>query len=216
MRTRKKAITRDQLTHYDNYICTNPEDYRSKWHEYFSNDNKIHVELGTGRGKFLITLAQRNPHINYIGLEMKEPLIFDAVFKAQNIRLNNIAFLHYNAYNLEKTFSDKEVDLLFINFCDPWPKKRWAKRRLIHGNFLVIYNRLLNNGSEIHFKTDNEKLFEFSLNEFCQYDYKLKNITFDLHNTEAPDIVTTEYEDKFVSKGMRIYRCEAVNRETDC
>ncbi|MGE4284114.1 MAG: tRNA (guanosine(46)-N7)-methyltransferase TrmB [Clostridia bacterium] len=212
MRTRRKNISRDQLQYYDKYVCTNPENYKSKWNEYFLNNNEIHIELGTGRGQFLITLAERNPDINFIGLEMKEQLVFNAVQKVESKKLDNIGFLFFNAYNIQQIFGTQELSRIYINFCDPWPKKRWSKKRLTHKNFLTIYNKLLKEDADIHFKTDNEKLFEFSLNEFCENAYKLKNISFDLHSSDATEIITTEYEDKFVSKGMRIYRCEAINR----
>ncbi|PBH91830.1 tRNA (guanosine(46)-N7)-methyltransferase TrmB, partial [Clostridioides difficile] len=185
---------------------------KGKWNLKFRNDNPIHVEFGTGKGKFITTLAKQNPDINYIAMELKEEVLLKAVEKADASNLNNILFLWGDVSNILDYFEAKELSRIYINFCDPWPKNRWSKRRLTHSGFLEMYNRVLEDDGEIHFKTDNEKLFEFSLNEIAANNWLLKNISLDLGNSEYENNVTTEYEDKFMSQGMRIFRCEAKKR----
>ncbi len=186
-------------------------DYKGNWSNVFKNNNPIHIEVGTGRGKFITTLAQQNPDINYIALEIKEEVLLRAVEKADGLKLSNIAFIWGNVEFFDLYFSDKELSRIYINFCDPWPKKRYAKRRLTHSNFLELYRKKLKNDGEINFKTDNRDLFEFSLNEISSNDWMLKNISLDLANSDFDFNVTTEYEDKFMSLGQAIYRLEAVD-----
>lgn len=209
MRRRKKPGSKEKLLSYEAYLCNEPEKYKGHWNSYFNENKPIHVELGTGRGQFITSLAEMNPHIHYIGIEIKEEILLKAVEKAESKGLKNIKFLWYDVNKIHDIFDNGELSRIYINFCDPWPKKRWAKRRLTHRSFLEKYKQILTKDGEIHFKTDNEKLFEFSLNEFSYGDLRLKNITFDLHNSETRDSVTTEYEDNFSAMGMRIYRCEA-------
>ncbi|MDB8804949.1 MULTISPECIES: tRNA (guanosine(46)-N7)-methyltransferase TrmB [unclassified Romboutsia] len=209
MRRRKVKGADIKLLSYENYVLKdNIEQFKGKWNKRFENNNPIHVEFGTGRGKFLTTLAKENPNINYIAFEIKEEVLLKAVEKAIENNLDNILFAWANAANILDYFEKEELSRIYINFCDPWPKKRWAKRRLTHKNFLNMYNEILNDDGEIHFKTDNENLFEFSLNEITDNNWKLKNISLDLANSEFEN-VTTEYEDKFMSYGMKIFRCEA-------
>lgn len=188
------------------------KNYKGKWKEIFGNDNPIHIEVGTGRGQFITTLAQKNPNINYIGLEVKEEVLLRAVEKAEEKNLSNMLFIWGNVELMDEYFDEGELDRIYINFCDPWHKKRNAKRRLTHTNFLELYRRKLSGSNcGIHFKTDNRNLFEFSLNEFCGNDWKLLNISLDLANSEFEGNVTTEYEDKFMSLNMPIYRLEAID-----
>lgn len=192
---------------YNNII----ENYRGKWNEFFGNENPIYVEVGSGRGKFITTLASQNPEINYIALEVKEEVLIRAVEKADKKNLDNIAFIWGNVEFLDLYFDDNELSRIYVNFCDPWPKKRCAKRRLTHSNFLELYRKKLNANGEINFKTDNKGLFEFSLNEFPKNDWMMKNITLDLVHSDFEGNVTTEYEEKFMNLGMPIYRLEAVD-----
>ena len=210
MRRRKKKGSDIKLLSYDKYVKReNIEDLKGKWNEAFSNNNPIHAEFGTGRGKFITTLAKLNPDTNYIAMELKEEVLLKAVEKAVEANLTNILFIWGDVNKIEDYFDKNELSRVYINFCDPWPKKRWAKRRLTHTNFLQKYYNILNDKGEVHFKSDNEKLFEFTLNEICMNPWKLKNISLDLANNEDIENVTTEYEDKFMSQGMKIYRCEA-------
>ncbi|CEN90066.1 tRNA guanine-N(7)-methyltransferase [[Clostridium] sordellii] len=211
MRRRKKKGADLKLLSFENLVIKGDEiDFKGNWNEKFQNDNPIHVEFGTGRGKFLTTLAKQNPNINYIAMEMKEEVLLKAVEKAVENELNNILFIWGDVNNILDYFDKGELSRVYINFCDPWPKKRWYKRRLTYRGFLENYKKLLNDDGEIHFKTDNEKLFEFSLNEFSEANLKFKNITLDLANSDYEGNVTTEYEDKFMSYGMKIYRVEGL------
>ncbi len=185
------------------------ENYRGKWNEFFGNDKPIYIEVGTGRGQFITSLAQKNPDINYIALEIKEEVLLRAVEKADQKQLDNISFIWGNVEFFDIYFEDRELSRIYVNFCDPWPKKRCAKRRLTHSNFLELYRKKLKEDGEIHFKTDNRGLFEFSLNEFSFNDWKLKNISLDLANSDFEGNVCTEYEEKFMEMGMPIYRLEA-------
>lgn len=217
MRLRKKPWIKDEIVTYEQWVPTQPEEYRGKWQEWFKNDQPIHVELGTGKGNFITTLAEKYPSLNFIGVEVREEVLISAVRKAANKELKNIAFIWVNINKIEEIFAPGEVSRLFLNFSDPWPKSRHAKRRLTHRDFLAKYKGLLTPGQEIHLKTDNEKLFEFSLNEFSDTGFRLRNITFDLHQSHFEEAreVMTEYEKKFVSQGMKIYRAEAIYRNSE-
>jgi tRNA (guanine-N7-)-methyltransferase len=213
MRRRKKKGADIKLLSYENLVIKGDTlDLKGRWNERFKNNNPIHVEFGTGRGQFITTLAKQNPHINYIAMEIKEEVLLKAVEKAVDSQLNNILFVWGDVNNILEYFDKGELSRVYVNFCDPWPKKRWYKRRLTYRGFLENYKTILNETGEIHFKTDNEKLFEFSLNEFSEADLKLRNITLDLVNSNYEGNVTTEYEDKFMSYGMKIYRVEGRKR----
>ena len=213
MRRRKVKGADIKLLSYKDYVLRdNIEALKGKWNEKFNNNNPIHVEFGTGRGKFITTLATQNPDINYIAFEIKEEVLIKGVEKAVEANLNNILFAWADVKNILDYFDEDELSRVYVNFCDPWPKKRWAKRRLTHTNFLNMYEKVLDENGELHFKTDNQNLFEFSLNEISDNDWQLKNISLDLANSDFEN-VTTEYEDKFMSYGMKIYRCEAKKRK---
>ena len=185
-----------------------PETYKGKWAEYFGNDRPIYVEIGCGKGRFIAQNAALYPEINFIGVERQSNVLAIAARKLTE-QEKNIALVRADVETLEEIFAPEEIKRLYINFCDPWPKKRWAKRRLTYHGFLELYKRLFGPKGEIFFKTDNRGLFEFSLNEFCGNDWKLSNITLDLHQSGYEGNVMTEYEEKFSSQGMPIYRLEA-------
>lgn len=213
MRRRKKKGSDEKLLSYQNYVIKEDIDkLKGVWSNKFNNNNPIHVEFGTGRGKFITTLAKQNPNINYIAMEIKEEVLLKAVEKADEANLNNILFIWGNVNSILDYFDKGEVSRVYVNFCDPWPKTRWSKRRLTHSNYLNKYKEILNDEGEVHFKTDNQDLFEFSLNEIASNDWLLKNISLDLAKNENIENITTEYEDKFMSQGMKIYRCEAKKR----
>lgn len=210
MRRRKKKDADIKLLSHTNYVLReNIETLKGKWNEKFQNDNPIYIEVGTGKGKFITTLAKQNPNINYIAMERKEEVLLKAVEKAVENNLTNIQFLWTDVSNILEYFDVEEISRVYINFCDPWPKKRWARRRLLHSGFLEKYAQILKKDGEIHFKTDNSGLFEFSLNEVAGCNWKLKNICLDLANNEDIENVTTEYEDKFMAQNIKIYRLEA-------
>ena len=214
MRRRRKKGSDEKLLSFTDYVIKDDvENLKGKWSSKFENNNPIHVEFGTGRGKFITTHAKNNPDINYIAMEIKEEVLLKAVEKAHEANLNNILFVWGNVNNILDYFEEKEISRVYVNFCDPWPKKRWAKRRLTHSSFLEKYDTILKDDGELHFKTDNRDLFEFSLNEIAASDWMLKNISLDLAKNTEIENITTEYEDKFMSQGMQIYRCEAKKRK---
>ena len=210
MRLRKKPWGDNELNTNDRFIH-NPEENKGKWKEVFGNDNPIHIEIGTGKGQFLTTMSLLNPNINYIAIERQTNVIVSALKKGREKGVSkNIVFFVADVKELLNYFEPEEIERIYINFCDPWPnKKKWAKRRLTHKNFLNLYEALFTNGGEVFFKTDNRLLFEFSLNEFADKGWRLHNISLDLHNSDFEGNVKTEYEEKFSGIGMPIYRLEA-------
>lgn len=210
MRLRRKPWIDDAIHEYDGFVFTEPQlANKGIWKSAYANATKpFHVELGTGKGKFISGMAEMYPDINFLGLEVQIGVLYYAAQKLSENGLRNGKVMLFDIANIEEAFAEGEVDRFYINFCDPWPKARHAKRRLTYRNFLARYAKLLNDGGEIHFKTDNENLFKFSLEEFEQCGWTLKNVTFDLHQT---DIVNcqTEYEEKFSAKGQPIFRLEA-------
>jgi tRNA (guanine-N7-)-methyltransferase len=210
MRVRKKPWVAERIQDFSNIVVAEPREHKTRWREFFGNDHPLHIEVGTGKGRFVTTLAQMNPNTNYIGMEYVMDIMYYAAQKAAHHQLKNIALLCFDVGEILDVFSNGEVNRLYINFCDPWPKNRHAKRRLTHRDFLARYKQLLVPQGEIHFKTDNEQLFEFSLNEIAgDRDFQLKNISLDLHNSDITGNVMTEYEEKFSNQGMKIFRCEA-------
>ncbi len=213
MRIRKKHWIEDELNNSNVYVKNN-EQYKDNWNKYFNNDNPIYIEIGCGKGNFITQNAIQNKNINYIAIEKDEQIVGYAVRKTRELRekgyeLNNVAFLTGDAKNLEQYFGIGEISTIFLNFSDPWrERKKWEKRRLTHRGFIDIYKKLLNGKGAIYFKTDNKALFEFSLNEFAHCDLIMKNITLDLHKSDFEGNIMTEYEQKFSSQGMPIYRVE--------
>lgn len=189
------------------YFINNPSEYKGKWHKLFNNNNPIHIEIGMGKGNFIIKNALNNPNINYIGIEMYDSVILRAVEKTNVLELNNLYLIRMDARLIEEVF-DKEIDLIYLNFSDPWPKDRHAKRRLTSPRFLERYDKIFKNDNTIIMKTDNNPLFEYSLDTLKEYGYSLYNVTRDLHK-DKENIITTEYEDKFTSKGIKINYLEA-------
>lgn len=209
MRLRKKPWGDNELNTNNRFIHK-PEENKGKWKEIFGNDNPIHIEIGTGKGQFLTTMSLLNPNINYIAIERQTNVIVSALKRGREKGVGeNIVFFVADVKELLNYFEPEEIDRIYINFCDPWPnKKKWAKRRLTHKNFLNLYEALFTNGGEVFFKTDNRLLFEFSLNEFADKGWRLHNISLDLHNSDFEGNVKTEYEEKFSGIGMPIYRLE--------
>lgn len=207
MRVRKKSWTEEELKS-NQYIVHNPEELKGKWAELFGNNNPVFVEIGCGKGRFISQNAVVYPDINFVGIERQPTVIACAARKVAN-DAKNMALICGNVENISDFFEIRELKRLYINFCDPWPKKKWAKRRLTHHNFLESYKKLFGDEGEIFFKTDNQDLFEFSLNEFCENNWKLSNIALDLHKSDYQLNIMTEYEEKFSEKGMPIYRLEA-------
>lgn len=210
MRVRKKKNCTQRMERCSDVWIKNPEDYKGHWHTLFGNSNPIHIEIGCGKGRFITENARLHPEINYIAIEKVEDVIVMAMEKAKNLDLKNVVFIDMDAEKIQDVFEKGEIRLIYLNFSDPWKKKKQAKRRLTHKNFLDRYKQVLNNGDYIYFKTDNRPLFDFSLNSFAQENYKLENISLDLHNSGMEDNIMTEYEQRFSEEGFPIYRLEAV------
>lgn len=209
MRLRNKPWAREKINAYPQYIIPNPEEAKGHWKEIFGNSNPVHIEVGTGKGQFVTGMAKQNPHINYIGIEMYESVIITALDRLIEADLPNLKLLDVDGAELMNYFEKGEVERVYLNFSDPWPKTRHAKRRLTYKTFLHLYESLMPNGGEVHFKTDNQGLFEFSLKSFSEYGMLLTFVSLDLHNSSFEGNVMTEYEEKFSAKGQRIYRSEA-------
>lgn len=210
MRRRRVKGSDEKIVTYKDHVVTQAQEYRGKWKELFGNNNPIHLEVGIGRGSFLKKFAIKHPEINYIGIETKEEVMLYGVKESYEEGLTNIKFIWQDAANLNDFFDLKEVDRIYLNFSDPWPKNRHSKRRLTAGSFLEMYRDVLVDQGEVHFKTDHEELFEFSLNSFSEKGWKLKNISLDLYKNLPEDNIPTDYETKFVEQGLKIYRLEGI------
>lgn len=189
-------------------ICIdNPVEFKGKWNSLFGNDNPIHIEIGMGKGRFLMDLAALNPNINYIGIERYTSVLLRAVQKMDELQLPNVRFLCIDAATLPEIFASGEVNRIYLNFSDPWPKDRHARRRLTSSDFLTRYDQILSKDGRIEFKTDNRGLFDFSVEEIENSDiWKLQVKTYDLHDDPMLNFgnIMTEYEEKFSSKGNPI------------
>ena len=203
----RNVKNKEEILNQSKYLVRNPEKYIGQWKNTFYNDNPIYIEIGMGKGKFIIENAIKYPNINFIGIEKFDSVLARCLPKIPE-GLKNLKIIRMDALNIEKVFS-KEIDRIYLNFSDPWPKIRHHSRRLTSKVFLNKYNFIFKNYCEIFQRTDNQQLFIYSLESLSQNGYKLFNITFDLHNTSQEELITTEYEDKFSSKGMPIYSLEA-------
>ena len=175
----------------------------------FGNDNPVHMEIGCGKGKFVCDIARQNPDINYLAVEKASNVIVDAAEKAIELDIPNIIFLRGGAEYLDSYIPEKSIGRIYLNFSCPFPKKSYASHRLTHHRFLKIYKRLMQEGAEIHQKTDNMQLFEFSIEEFSHSGFGIKNVSLDLHKSSFEDNIMTEYETRFAELGQPIYRLEA-------
>ena len=209
MRVRNRRGATELLEAHPQYVILNPADAKGRWQEIFGNDHPIHVEVGSGKGAFVSGMAKANPEINYIGIYIQKSVLSYALDKVLATDVPNIKLLWVDGSDLTDYFEEGEIDRLYLNFSDPWPKKRHEKRRLTYQSFLATYQQILPENGEIHFKTDNRGLFEYSLVSFSQYGMKLKGVWLDLHASDFEDNVLTEYEQKFANKGQVIYRVEA-------
>ncbi|HHJ7237322.1 TPA: tRNA (guanosine(46)-N7)-methyltransferase TrmB [Streptococcus pyogenes] len=209
MRVRKRKGAEEHLANNPHYVILNPEDAKGRWHYVFGNDRPIHIEVGSGKGGFITGMALKNPDINYIGIDIQLSVLSYALDKVLASEVPNVKLLRVDGSSLTNYFEDGEVDMMYLNFSDPWPKTKHEKRRLTYKDFLDTYKRILPEHGEIHFKTDNRGLFEYSLASFSQYGMTLRQIWLDLHASNYEGNVMTEYEEKFSNKGQVIYRVEA-------
>ena len=195
------------------YVIQDPRAYKGRWSELFHNSHPIRIEIGMGKGQFLMEMARRNPQINYIGIEMYDSVLLRALQKRERLEteLFNIFFIRMDARELPEVFEQGEVDRIYLNFSDPWPKERHAKRRLTSRQFLRRYEQILLPGAMVEFKTDNRPLFDFSLEEIREAGWILDAHTYDLHHEPvmAEGNVMTEYEEKFSAAGNPIHKLTA-------
>lgn len=218
MRLRGRKGIRENLEQQQELVVLNPREYKGRWTEAFGNGRPIHIELGMGKGQFISGMSVKYPEVNFIGMDMYDELIRRASEKvraswsgqgADEPRSVRLALGNIEA--IEEFFAPGEVERIYLNFSDPWPKKKHWRRRLTHPRFLEKYRTLLNAEGEIHFKTDSRTLFEFSLNAFAATGLQMSQISLSLHEGGINEAhVMTEYESKFVGQGMPIYRCEVI------
>lgn len=206
MRLRNVKGSRETIA-ANEYVVQNETELKGRWHEKFGNDNPINIEIGMGKGRFIMDMAKLNPDINYIGIEKFSSVLVRAVEKQNEEQLPNLFFIRMDAENIESVFDKGEVDYIYLNFSDPWPKDRHAKRRLTSVQFLARYVNILAEDGGVTFKTDNRPLFDFSLEQVEEAGWVLDNKTYDLHNSEyATGNVMTEYEKRFSEMGNPICR----------
>ena len=194
----KKIKNASEIIEKSEYFIRNPFNYKEKWSMVFGNNNPIELEIGMGKGDFLISKSLDNPNINYIGLEKYDSVLVSAAKKLEKLELNNIRIINADAINLNNIFG-KEISKIYLNFSDPWPKKRHEKRRLTYEKFLNIYENIFSSNALIEMKTDNEELFSYSLFSFKTNGYQIKEI-----NRNIFDKYQTEYEKKFIKNGKNI------------
>ncbi len=210
MRMRRKKHREERMENCSNIIIKDILECKENLRDIFQSDFPLHMEIGCGKGGFISAIAELNPEINYIAFEKNLDVLVLAMEKVSEKGLKNVRFVPGDAEILAQLEEQKSVERLYINFCDPWHKWGHRKRRLTYERYLGIYKRFMKDLGEIHFKTDNAPLFEFSLNSFSNFGMKLKNITLDLHKSKFEGNVMTEYEKLFSEKGQPIYRCEAI------
>lgn len=209
MRVRKKPWADDFINDHQEFIVLEPQQLQGKWQERFAKDQPLAVEIGTGKGQFITEMAKKYPNINFIGIELQTSVIAVALRKLVENPLPNVQLVLTDGADVNEIFATGEVDRIYLNFSDPWPKKRHAKRRLTSPQFLKGYQIVLNPTGDIEFKTDNRGLFEYSLGSFNNYGLVFDDVYLDLHRSEAnEDNVETEYEQKFSAKGP-IYKLVA-------
>ena len=210
MRLRNVRGSREAIADSE-FTVNEPEKQRGKWRELFGNDNPIYIEVGMGKGKFITTLAQNNPEINYIGIEKYSRVLIRALEKRRELEIDNLLFIRMDAEDICDVFSEGEVDRIYLNFSDPWPKDRHAKRRLTSRQFMSRYNEILKKDGQVEFKTDNRPLFDFSMEEIPQAGWQITASSYDLHHSDmAQGNVMTEYEEKFSAMGNPIHKLIAV------
>ena len=225
MRMRKKKNLDVRFAACADVMVFEPKQLRGKWRALFGNDNPLHLEIGCGKGRFAIGMAELHPDVNFIAVEREEGALIMAAERCEEHPLPNLRFVSFDAAELREVFAPAEVDRIYLNFSDPWPPNRQRKRRLTWRAYLEVYDEILRQQGDLCFKTDNQRFFEWSLQEICQdlFSYSLEAIpeagwriteyTRDLHHSEmAEGNVMTEYEEKFSSEGSRIYRVEARRR----
>ena len=191
------------------YTIENPKELKGKWKSIFNNNNPIYIEIGMGKGKFILENAKNNPNINYIGIEKNGSVLSYAIRKIEEYKLSNLKLICFDANKIDELF-DKDIDLLYLNFSDPWPKNRHEKRRLTSNSFLEKYDKIFKKDRIIEMKTDNQGLFEYSIISFVNNGYKIEDISLDLTNKIDFINIRTEYEEKYILKNNIIYYLKVI------
>lgn len=199
------------------FVIKRPEDQKGCWKQVFGNRNPVYIEIGMGKGRFLLNMAKAHPNINFVGIERYSSVLLRAIEKFDTeefCELKNVRFVCMDARNVEDVFAQDEVSRIYLNFSDPWPKARHARRRLTSVEFLARYEKILCEGGLLEFKTDNTELFRFSLEQLEEAGWPLECFTFDLHHSEVMNQgnIMTEYEEKFSSKGNPVNKFIAVRK----
>ncbi len=207
MRLRNIPGSREVIAE-NRYCIPETESPKGNWHSIFGNSHPIHIEIGMGKGKFLMALARQNPQINYVGIEKYSSVLLRGLQKLEEEPIDNIRFIRMDAENITEMFDKDEVAHIYLNFSDPWPKDRHAKRRLTSRQFFTLYDKILQKDGIVEFKTDNNNLFDFSLEEVEEAGWKLDAFTRNLHEDKSMNQgnIMTEYEEKFSAKGNPIYK----------
>lgn len=207
MRLRNVTGSREMIAESD-YVIHDPQQQKGRWHDIFGNDHPIRIEIGMGKGRFIMDLARMNPDINYVGIEKYSSVLIRGIQKMETDPLPNLYFIRMDAEEITSVFDKGEVERIYLNFSDPWPKDRHAKRRLPSREFLHRYNDILTPDGLIEFKTDNHDLFQFALEELEPAGWHLDQMTEDLHHNDEmmQGNVMTEYEERFSSMGNPIYK----------
>ncbi len=202
----RNVKNKEEIMNNSSYLVREPFSCRGKWNEMFSNNNPIYIEIGMGKGKFIIQNAMENPDINYIGIEKYDSVIAKSLQKVPE-GVSNLLMIRADALEIDKIF-DREIDMIYLNFSDPWPKKRHHLRRLSSSVFLEKYETIFRDKKVIEMRTDNRDLYTYSLVSYSEFGYILRDVYLDLHSDNMP-LITTEYEDKFSKQDMPIYfvRC---------
>lgn len=214
MRMRKKKNLDSRIAHCADWLVDAPQEAHGRWRELYAQamDAPLFLEIGCGKGRFTVETAQQNPDALYIAIERVPDAMIIAMERAKEQTLTGIYFIDEDAAKLPEMFAPGEVDRIYINFCDPWPSNKHARRRLTHVGFLAKYRAILKPGGEIHFKTDNADLFEYSLFQFPKEGFELRDVTRNLHEHGVCGVMT-DYEEKFHQIGTPINRCVAVRKE---
>ena len=192
----------DVIVNNSDYVINNPKEYIGKYKTIFNNDNEIHIEIGMGKGDFIIGMAKKYPNINFIGIEKYESVMVRAIEKLEDINLPNLKLIRMDAIEITEVFN-KEINTIYLNFSDPWPKKRHAKRRLTSEVFLSLYDKVFISTPHIIQKTDNIGLFSYSIESLSKYGYTLERVSMNLKDDDIDNVVT-EYENKFMNMGVYI------------
>ncbi|MDD3128953.1 MAG: tRNA (guanosine(46)-N7)-methyltransferase TrmB [Candidatus Izemoplasmatales bacterium] len=210
MRLRNVKYARELIESYPNIVIDNPKKHAGLWRDVFRNDKSINLEIGCGKGKFIYEKAENNSEENFIGIEKFDSVIVRALEKAIIMPLSNLKLIRFDAYHLDEIFKDNEISNIYLNFSDPWPKKRQAKRRLTSPHFLKNYKKILSEDGRIYIKTDNYGLFEYSMMTLNDdEDYIIEEIMLDMYKTLPQDNVQTEFEIRFIKLNKPIYYIKA-------